>query len=610
MYTKSTIRIVFACVVILALLLLSCSAPATETEQGTTVTGETTTPTTPTTPTAPTTPTTPTTPEAGTEGPEYGGTINLVAIEDPRTTDPYYSSGTPDIFISFWTDQLGVGKWEADREGCSFIGFSVPLEYMRGLLAESWDVPDLKTYVFHIRQGVHFHNKPPANGRELTAYDVAYAYQRLFGLGDAPGITERSVIATGQADWQALESVEAIDKWTVVFKLNSEQPRFLEFVVGSAINDYVYPPEVVEQYGDLTDWRNACGSGPFMVVDFVPASSITFEKNPNYWGHDERNPSNRLPYADTVKILIMPDLSTRLAAVRAGKIDTIAGLTPEQTQQLNQSNPNLQWLDVYSSGYQLTLRNDIEPFSDIRVRKAMQMAMDNQTLTDTYYSGYADPFPSFLNRLQGDVYAPLEEYPPDVQEGFTYNPEKAKELLAEAGYPNGFKTLMVMSSAGPTDLAEVVKTYLEAINVDVEIKVYEPASLTAVIYAEPRGYDILFQGSRGVNVGFIDMISWHMQPASWNFAEVDDPELVRRVEEIKSTADAAKRTQLTREAHMYDNSQFYTAGLPIRKLFTCWQPWLKGYSGEQHLGSQNPGSLWARCWVNQDLKYEETGVRD
>ena len=83
---------------------------------------------------------------------------------------------------------------------------------------------------------------------------------------------------------------------------------------------FIYPPEVIEEHGDAQDWRNLVGTGPYMLTDWVKDSSVTYTKNPNYWGYDEKFPENRLPYLDEVKSLIIPDSSTLLAALRTGKI--------------------------------------------------------------------------------------------------------------------------------------------------------------------------------------------------------------------------------------------------------------------------------------------------
>lgn len=101
-------------------------------------------------------------------------------------------------------------------------------------------------------------------------------------------------------------------------------------------------------------------------------------------------------------------------------------------------------------------------------------------------------------------------------------------------------------------------------------------------------------------VGFLDAISWRMQPSSWNFSDVDDPVLVKMVEDVRNSKDPTEKAKLQKETLMYVNSQHYVVSLPVRVSFTMWQPWLKGYSGETHLGPQNPGALWARVWIDKD----------
>ena len=139
-----------------------------------------------------------------------------------------------------------------------FNGPYVPLFTYTGELAESWETPDPLTYIFHIRQGVNWHNKAPMNGRELTADDVVYTYQRITAQGD---FTERPVRSTAAVDlpW---ESIEATDKYAVVMKLTEPSLGALEALIGDPLF-WILPPEVIEQYGDYTDWKNVVGTGPF-----------------------------------------------------------------------------------------------------------------------------------------------------------------------------------------------------------------------------------------------------------------------------------------------------------------------------------------------------------
>ncbi len=181
------------------------------------------------------------------------------------------------------------------------------------------------------------------NGREFTADDMVYNYHRLLGLGS--GFTEPSpaIQDLGQV---GIESITASDRGTVVFKLERPHLTALRHILDWYLL-FMYPPEVIEQYGDAKDWRNLVGTGPFMLTDYVEGSSITFIKNPDYWGFDEKYPENRLPYVDEVRALILNEQATRLAALRSGKIDYLGYgsgsqiMSIDQVESLAKTNPEI-----------------------------------------------------------------------------------------------------------------------------------------------------------------------------------------------------------------------------------------------------------------------------
>ena len=191
----------------------------------------------------------------------------------------------------------------------------------RGSLAESWSMPDDTTFIWNIRQGVYWDDKVPVNGREFDAYDVEWNYHRYFGMGDFTEDGPNAAVTAVHFGVE-IESITATDKWTVELKLTKPQLD----VVGKVLNSYffVHAREQIEKYGDAKDWRNLVGTGPLRMTDFVEGSSATWEKNPNYWGFDEKFPENRLPYIDEYRSLLMPDVSARLAAMRTGKIDMLS----------------------------------------------------------------------------------------------------------------------------------------------------------------------------------------------------------------------------------------------------------------------------------------------
>ena len=179
--------LILSCLMVLTLVLVSCGTKTNTTITSTTSTTKTT--------------------DMGT--PKYGGTITYQVTTGPARFDPYNTNVEQAQCLYFET--LGVADLTIDRKLCPFIGGYIPMEYTTGQLAESWERPDLKTVIFHIRKGIHWQDKEPVNGREFTAYDVEYHYHRMFGLGS--GFTSRSPFQTA-ASYDLMQSVTATDKYT------------------------------------------------------------------------------------------------------------------------------------------------------------------------------------------------------------------------------------------------------------------------------------------------------------------------------------------------------------------------------------------------------------
>jgi peptide/nickel transport system substrate-binding protein len=260
-------------------------------------------------------------------------------------------------------------------------------------LAESWEFTDPGTYVAHLRKGIHWQNIPPAKGREFTADDVVFHYQRMCGMGDFGKPSPQRAPA-----FQDLVSVTAADRYTVVFKWQvANKELILETMHQISPVACLENPEAVKKWGDLNDWHHAVGTGPYMLKDFVPEGAAILVKNPDYWGHDERYPLHKLPYIDTVKFVLIRDEAEAIEAMRQGKIDIIDHISPRQAYAIRQTNPEiLQITHPDSNAASIEPRNDTAPFNDIRVRKAMQMAIDLPALAKGYFEGTIEPYPSTL----------------------------------------------------------------------------------------------------------------------------------------------------------------------------------------------------------------------
>ena len=542
--------------------------------------------------------------------PQYGGTFTYAAVGAPPHTDPVMHGGAGTV-IAGVAEQLLIPNWAVDRDEYAFSSQYIPVELAVGQLAESWDIsPDGLTYTFHIRQGVHWHDKPPMNGRELTAKDVEYNYHRVLGLGS--GFTEPPGGYVGPlASMTIFESVEATDKWTVVFKLKQPSPAALHSIMVDN-QASILPPEVIKQYGDVKDWRNLVGTGPYELTDWVEGSSITYTKNPDYWGFDEKYPENRLPYFDQLQGLIIKEEATRIAGLRAGRIDFLGFpahssdiLAVDIIESLRSTNPEIEllpWWDRAETTY--SFDSTKPPFDDIRVRKAMQMALDLKTISDTHYKGTAmwKPQGSVGEGLKG-FYVPFDEWPAEVKKGYAYNPEGARQLLAEAGYPDGFETVLNHFREFDLGYTEIVAEYWKEIGVDVEIRDLDrPQFIPLVTERAMEGIIMTIEGWNHPNGG-LGVLRFRTHSTSiWDLANMNTPEIDAMIEEAETTTSIAEQQRLAQELDMLLIEQQYYVWGPKTGKYMAIQPWVKGYNGEVHFGAQHRLVIFARVWIDSELK--------
>ena len=538
--------------------------------------------------------------------PQYGGSI-AQGWNSPLGphADLWWGAGAREL-VTLVLEKLGIADWATPRDKWDFKSLDPPLSVHRGLLAESWETPDDTTYIFHIRKGVHWQDKPPLNGRELVAEDIVFHFHRMFGLGS--GFTEKSPYAHVLTA-APIESIEATDKYTVVFKLTKRDFSAFMAIINSHDGAFIYPPEVIEEHGDAQDWRNLVGTGPYMLTDWVKDSSVTYTKNPNYWGYDEKFPENRLPYLDEVKSLIMPDSSTQLAALRTGKIARMWSVTVDQAKALQMTNPELLWTTTLNMPWTFAMDVRKPPFDDIRVRTAMQLALDLETINDTLFEGHGDTTPyGIVNPAHPGFYTPFEEWPQQIKDNHAYDPERAKQLLAEAGYPNGFKTKIGLAPTltfyNNLDYTQLSVDYWAQIGVDVEIDLMEWAALA------PRLSTHTYEG--GMTIGIRGVAWWplgairtvaHSSVDVWtNTPGVQDPVYDAMVEAAENAGSTEEMMELVKEADTYFTEQQWTTWGPMRPNFIFWQPWMAGYNGESTIGG---GSFWlyvSRVWLDSDLK--------
>ena len=541
--------------------------------------------------------------------PQYGGEMTFRLNRKIVNFDPYYGVHLTQIHTA-WMEKLHTPDWTADPSAPRRRIASPPTRGT-GHLAETWEFADPYTYVVHLRQGVYWQNLPPANGRELVAEDIAFHFHRMYGLGS--GYTQPSPARADVDAFKQLISVTAPDKYTVVFKWKTDNSELITDAlqeIGTSL--CIENPEAVRQWGDVRDWHHAVGTGPFILKEFVPDVSATLVKNPNYWGYDERYPQNKLPYVDKLSLRIIPDQKTTIAEMRAGRIDVADQISPMLAQEMRRTNPEI--LQIKLPAYTATTidpRNDRPPFNDVRVRRAMQMAIDLPGIAGDYYKGTVEPYPSSLTERHMKGWAlPYEEWPQDLKDEYAYNPGLAKKLLADAGYPDGFKTNIVAADDGDLDLLQVVKSYFADIGIDMEIRPMEATSWVAFVMNGHKHDQLAHRAIAPLGHSYdpIRQLSRLHTGYSSNYLMVSDPVFDAFQPKAVAAASESQRMQILREANEYVARQHFAISLLFPSTYSLYQPWLKGYSGQFGSvcsGAGSPQLLFfyaARFWIDRKLR--------
>jgi len=588
--------------------------------------GPATTPTTPTTPSAPATPTTPTKPaeeatqketvKPTSEAPQYGGTLRFVTTAEATTTKSImggFTTGTEGLWGGDWAKGPagGYGSNTADW-GYSFTDI---WELKTGYVAESWkwtldEAKDEGTIVYQIRPGMRYalNQKSEAgrlvNGREVTADDVVYSMNTTITDPDAtifranPELRVAKVSKTGPNE--------------VTVKIPTSGLANAIFRLTSQIN--IVPPEVITRYQSVempSRWKYAVGSGPYMVTDYTPGSIWTYVKNDNYWMTNPIGPGkgDKLPYLDSYQRIIIPDRSTQLAALRTGKIDHMSALDPDEVAQFKKTATSLLQAENYSTaptGAPLTTAINITrpPFTDVRVRRALFMAIDFQAINQATTGGRGQiiNWPFYKQNGYEALYLGYDDpaLPASVKELFTYNPEKSKQLLKEAGFPNGFKTTVLTTSTN-ADFYSILNDYLAKVNIDLTLDLKESAAKTTL--TTDMNYDITNISLPPPSIFYVgNAISGTSSDNP--LRRTPDPLIektlvdMRKVVITKGMDDAIP---MMKELLKYVLDQAFAFSSPRVMLSSMWWPWIKNYDGE--LSGGYGSGVWEQfVWIDQTLK--------
>jgi peptide/nickel transport system substrate-binding protein len=591
----------------ITLLITSCGSPSTQTISTSTAT--TATSSVPAT-TSAGTPAKTTSATPSSAAPRYGGVFSYWLKTDPMSFDEAFAVHPNITTAALTQDKLLIGDWAKGPAGTGetdwTYGFIGRISLMTGSLAQGWETPDDVTIIYRLRQGVHFALNPSSeasrlvNGRELVADDVVFSINRAFSSKTAYLYSAYTSVGNQPT------SVKAIDKYTVEVKTPATMHGLMVAVCGGFL--WTWPQEVINKYGDMRDWKNSVGSGPFMLTDYVAGSSATFKRNPQYFGKDPLHPQNQLPYLDGVKELIIPDISTYLAALRTGKLDMLPAVSWEDGTSLIKTNPQLKYHTRYQTPTFPVGRVDKAdlPFKDIKVRQALNLAIDKQAILKDYLGGHGAllgyPWPP--TKTYDQIYTPLEQQSKAVQDLFTYNPTKAKQLLSEAGYPNGFVTHVICDGTSTQpDLLSILREQFLKVGVDMQIQPKEAGVFTTITRGRLHE-EMVMKNSVDYSFPFRMLM---VRKESFDDPAYFEADFTRQayneVSRLVGIDDAAVNRNL-KEVGKFSLEQAWGIWLPAPEVWDMWQPWVGGYHGEQDVGylagPANRNMDWV--WIDQDLK--------
>ena len=507
------------------------------------------------------------------KSPKRGGILTRASAWDPPVLDPRLTNSVGLFQIATLTyNRLLRYPFADEAKNNSDLT-------LKGDLAESWEgSADFQTWTFKLRQGVKWHNVPPLKGRELGADDIKHCYEAYAKEG------------VQSFTFQEIDGMETPDKYTIRIHLKTPNTMFPQNVAEAVA--VIFPREVLEEDGDLK--RRMIGTGPFILKEHERKVKVVLARNPDYF-------DKGYPYIDEYRILSTPDAATRLAAFRTGQTHILGLQSLADVETVRKTNPTavVQETTTVLAPFGLTLRQDKPPFNDVRVRRAISMAINRQKQVDTLYEGHAIigwGIPYFYFQDELPTAADFGPY-------WQYRPEDAKKLLAEAGYPNGFETTLFYYEYFPqmTSQIQLVQQDLKRnLNIELQITKNDYPSYFGR-YAEGKGEGTAWGFQTGYAVSLDERTYQYMHSKSpKNYFQVTDPVIDELTTQLRQTPERAEQRAITKKIVEREHDQVLRMWMPYDAGFSLWQPHLRNIGQLDMRGNFGYGSsTLARLWIDK-----------
>ena len=505
--------------------------------------------------------------------PKRGGVLTRASAWDPPVIDPRLTQSVGLFqFAGLTSNRLVRHPFSDEAAGPSDLT-------LKGDLAESWTAsPDHRVWTFKLRQGVRWQQVPPLNGRDLVAADVKYCFEAYAREG------------VQAFTFQEIEGMETPDKYTLRVHLHTSNVLFPQNLAEPVA--VIFAREVLEEDGDLK--KRMLGTGPYILKEHTRKVRVVLQRNPDYFDKGR-------PYVDEYVILSTPDAATRLAAFRTGQSDIIWLASPSEVETVRKTNPAIVVQSYHNTlaPFGLALAQDRPPFNDVRVRRAVSMAIDRQRQVDTVYeghgiAGWGVPYIYYRDK------APTVK---DLGPWWQYRPEEAKRLLAEAGHPRGFETTLFYYEYFPqmTSQVQLVQQELKK-NLNIAVKITKLDYTTYYgRYVEGKWDGMSWGFQSGHAVGLDERTYHYMHSKSTkNFFRVNDPVIDELTTKLRRTPDKAEQRLIAKKIVDREYDQVLRMWMPYDNGFLVFQPHARNMAAVAMRRTDGYGSpSLARAWMEK-----------
>ena len=498
--------------------------------------------------------------------PQRGGTLSVVSTASPATLDPHATANNATTsalsyslnrLVRFKTgpDPATAGNWEMEND-----------------LAQSVESPDAATWTVKIRPA-NFHNVAPVNGHAVESEDIKQTFTRA--------VTDTKNPSRGNLNMIDPAQIQTPDKQTVVFKLNYKLSMF-PWTLASPFYSFILPREAAS--GAYDPGKQIIGSGPFIFDSYQPDVAFTYHRNPSYF-------EQGLPYLDNVRAAVITDASQLLAQFTTGHLDTYQPPV-NNLDAAQKAVPNATLLTYFANsggGYPtfFPFKDKTSPFQDIRMRQAVSMAIDRDTINKVTYNGTGKP--AYVLPVGFGKWALQEgDLSPQTAPFYKYNPAQAKQLLSAAGHAGyqvklGYTTNFAPFAQLP-GIAQTINSMLNAVGFQ--------STLVGCDYT-----DCYIGGGRGARFGnrpgdevylggFTTfsgpdeaLYNYYDSHSSANSDGLQDPKLDALIDHARTVLGQDAQAQAYKDVQRYMADQVYAAwGMPQSPNHTMIQPRLQNYS--------------------------------